>query len=59
VLRCVGRAQSGKTPLHNAAQNGHASVITLLLECGADKEAKNDVRRAAHAHARLRPFRSS
>jgi hypothetical protein len=38
-MRCVGCAQTGMTPLHSAAYNGHASVVTVLLERGADKEA--------------------
>jgi hypothetical protein len=36
-------------PLHAAAFTGHASVVTLLLECGADKEAKDTVRRTPRA----------
>jgi ankyrin repeat protein len=46
-------AQSGNTPLHNAAQSGHASVVTLLLERRADKDAKDKVR-TRHAHAPAR-----
>jgi hypothetical protein len=41
------RAQYGSTPLHIAACAGHASVVTVLCECGADKEAKGWVRNAA------------
>jgi hypothetical protein len=48
-------AQNDNTPLHMAAHNDHASVVTLLLERGADKEAKNKVRRTA----RPRPHRST
>jgi hypothetical protein len=52
-VRCVVLcAQDGWTPLHNAAYYGHASIVTLLCERGADKEAKDNVRtRHAHAHA--------
>ena len=35
--------QDGRTPLHYAALNGHKDVAALLLERGADKEAKNNV----------------
>ncbi|KAJ1466569.1 hypothetical protein T484DRAFT_1922216, partial [Baffinella frigidus] len=32
----------GSTPLHLAATNGNAGAIGLLLEAGADREAKDD-----------------
>ncbi len=32
------------TPLIKAAWAGHAECVRLLVECGADKEAKNKVR---------------
>ena len=32
---------TGSTPLHVAAQNGHADVCALLLECGADISLQN------------------
>ena len=35
--------QTGFTPLHLAADNGHASVVEHLLKAGADKEAKDPV----------------
>jgi ankyrin repeat protein len=44
-------AQSGYTPLHDAAENGNTSVVQLLLERGANKEAKTNVVRTRHAHA--------
>jgi hypothetical protein len=47
-LRCVGHAQNGSTPLYTAAQNGYASVVTLLVERGADVNAKDKVRHATH-----------
>ena len=50
----MGCAQEGTTPLHRAAQAGHASVVTVLLEFGADKDAKDEVRRAAPAPAARR-----
>ena len=36
--------QDGHTPLLWAAQKNHPEVVRLLLDCGADKEEKNDVR---------------
>jgi ankyrin repeat protein len=41
------RAQDGWTPLHYAAAHGHASAAAALVEHGADKAAKDDVRGAA------------
>ena len=43
-----GRAQDGDTPLHTAAFSGHLECVRLLLERGADKDAKTKVR----AHTR-------
>lgn len=31
----------GKTPLHRACEGGHVDVVQLLVERGADLEAKN------------------
>jgi ankyrin repeat protein len=39
-----GRAQDGFTPLQKAAWHGHLECARLLLERGADKEAKGNVR---------------
>jgi hypothetical protein len=39
------RAQSGLTALIGAAIGGHSDCARLLLEAGADKEAKTEVRR--------------
>ena len=36
--------QDGSTVLIHAAANGHTDSVRLLLESGADMEAKNDVR---------------
>ena len=44
-----GRAQNGNTPLHWAAHRGRLDCTQLLLERGADKDAKCSVR-APHAH---------
>ena len=38
------RRQDGSTVLIHAAANGHTDSVRLLLESGADMEAKNDVR---------------
>ena len=40
-----GRAQDGLTPLHYAP-NGHQECVRLLLERGADKDAKDNVQHA-------------
>jgi hypothetical protein len=41
---CAPLRQAAETPLHFAASNGHLECVTALLEAGADKEAKSDVR---------------
>jgi ankyrin repeat protein len=46
ALRCA-RAQNGRTPLHWAAEGGHPPVVKLLVDSGADVEAKDNVRCAA------------
>ena len=35
------RAENGSTPFLNACQEGHAEVVTLLMDAGADINAKN------------------
>jgi ankyrin repeat protein len=42
ILLCLS-FKAGCTPLHYAAKNGHAGVITLLLDRGAHVEEKNEV----------------
>ena len=36
--------QNGRTPLHLAAEEGHAAVVGALLAAEADKDAKDEVR---------------
>ncbi len=38
------RAQCGDTALTRAAAKDHSDCLRLLLEAGADKDAKNEVR---------------
>ena len=37
------RSGQGVTALHMAAQNGHMSMIKLLVERGADRSIKDDL----------------
>ena len=39
----VGRCEDGFTPLLMASDKGHAAVVTLLLDRGANIEAKTKV----------------
>jgi hypothetical protein len=49
-LDVCGRAQYDTTPLHEAALSGKPECVRLLLDRGADKDARNHVR-APHASA--------
>ena len=40
--------KNGNTPLHLAAKHDKATIVKYLLEQGADKSAKNDVRLIIH-----------
>ena len=44
LTRSRARSQDGDTPLHDAARRGHTEAAKLLLEYGADVNAKNNVR---------------
>lgn len=48
---CSACVQNQSTPLHYAAANGHASVVKLLVERGADLNATNMVRATLAAHS--------
>ena len=37
----VNQVDSGFTPLHHAAEHGHADICTLLLDHGAEIEAES------------------
>ena len=43
----IGRAQNGSTALIWAAEKGHSDCARLLLDAGADKNAKCNVRASA------------
>jgi hypothetical protein len=44
LRRRCGCAQRHNTPLHFAVYNGHVACVALLVDCGANKDAKNKVR---------------
>jgi ankyrin repeat protein len=44
AAHCHARAQNGSTALILAADNGHTGFVRMLLDAGADKDAKNSVR---------------
>ena len=41
VLACF--TQKGRTAMIQASEEGHADCVHLLVDCGADKDAKDDV----------------
>jgi ankyrin repeat protein len=55
-MRCVICAQYGQTPLLYAAGHGHASVVKVLVELGADVNAKDGVVRRALTVVDARPI---
>jgi hypothetical protein len=50
-------AQDGNTPLHQAALYGDVECVRLLLQLGADKNAKNNVRALRAAAVRQARWR--
>ncbi len=46
--RSIDQIQGGYTALLRAAENGHIDCVRLLIERGANKEAKTSVRCAMH-----------
>ena len=53
-LRRGARLQDGRTPLHRAALRGSEAVVGALLECKADVEARDKVRRGMWSVLRFR-----
>jgi ankyrin repeat protein len=47
VSFCFPFPQDGKTPLYQAATNGHSEAIQVLAAAGANLEAANKVRCSA------------
>lgn len=45
--------QTGDTPLHAAAIQGHLEVIKILLKQNADVEARNNVRDEYHCNCSI------
>jgi hypothetical protein len=45
MLCCESNSQSGWTALINAGYMGRADCVRLLIDAGADKDARNNVRR--------------
>ena len=45
---------AGETPLHNAARNGHVSIVATLLAAGAGVNAKENRKQRQHAAAHRR-----
>jgi ankyrin repeat protein len=43
VLTKVPLSQTGSTALHLAAFNGHAEVVAILLDAGADRQIQKQV----------------
>ena len=46
--------QNGFTPIYGASQNGHTSVVSLLLDKGAAVELPNKVRLISQV--KLKPY---
>ena len=49
-LRSFVHAQGGRTPLLEAARNGHVKIAQLLMENGTNIEATDEVQLAANVY---------
>lgn len=46
------RDKSSRNALHYACQNGHLEVVSVLIQAGADKNARDRYRRTPSTYAR-------
>ena len=53
VIHLIYHYKSGNTPLHLAAKHGQATIVKYLLEQGAEKSAKNEVRTQTYYYSHI------